>query len=502
MRLLRTSFVLACAALALGAAAAPAPAREQAVKHPQVSWQPTTSFTPAERKPTQIRYIVVHVTEGSLWGSVEWLQNPEAHASSHYVVGRAGRIVQMVRVKDVAWHAGNRRMNELSIGIEHEGMTNDPAGFTRAQYEASARITAFHARRSLMPITRRHIIGHDEVPHPSDPHKRGGANAHSDPGPYWNWDLYLRLVRRFAADPLRVDSPTISEGQTLRGTVPWTATASGTGLARVEFLVNGAVRWRSTRAPHRFAGGRGLNTTALRNGRHVLEVRAVGRNGASARRRTTVQVRNAPFVLTSAGLRQNERLWRVVELRASVRDAPARSVELLVNGRRAAIATRAPYSFRWDARRAKPGPHVLTLRAVAQDGRVQTQTFRVVVARPAAPARPPAPPAPPRQPPQQPPPPPEVPAPVLVGQVPAEGASVSGTVEWRAQMTGRVARVEYLVDGALRHTATGAPFAFEWDTTKEAPGPRVLTIRLVGPTGKVATGSVTVTVETAPPPDP
>lgn len=61
-------------------------------------------------------------------------------------------------------------------------------------------------------------------------------------------------------------------------------------------------------------------------------------------------------------------------------------------------------------------------------------------------------------------------------------------------MTGRVVRVEFVVDGELRHAATKAPFALQWDTTQEAPGEHVLTLRLVGPTGKVTEGSVTVAV--------
>ena len=63
---------------------------------------------------------------GRFWGSVRWLQNPRAHASSHYVVARNGRIIQLVHLSDIAWHAGNWRTNEQSVGIEHEGFTYGP----------------------------------------------------------------------------------------------------------------------------------------------------------------------------------------------------------------------------------------------------------------------------------------------------------------------------------------------------------------------------------------
>jgi N-acetyl-anhydromuramyl-L-alanine amidase AmpD len=488
MVLLRTTLAIACAALAASVASAPAAASGQ-VKRPAVTWQKTDSYTPANRSAQSIRYVVIHVTEGTFWGSVEWLQNPEAHASSHYVVSRQGRIVQMVREADVAWHAGNRRINELSTGIEHEGITHHPAGFTRAQYEASARLAAYIARRSLMPITRRHFIGHSEVPSPFDPSKSGGANKHTDPGPYWNWNLYLRLVRKYAfpTPPVAVSSATLRNGQTVAGSVPWRAATRGK-VARVDFYVNGKLRWRSSRAPHVFAPGRGLNTTALKNGSHTLELRAFGAGSVSSRQRLTIRVQNRPFELTTAGLRAGDRIEGVLSFRASARTAPVESIALFVNGTRVALGRSAPFAFRWDARRAKPGPHVLLVRATAKDGRRASRSFRVVVVRPGAPAAPPSPPAPP---------PPggaDIPAPVLLGQSLEPGQVVQGTVEWRPRMTGRVARIEYLVDGRLRHTAVQAPFAYQWDTTQETPGERVLTVRLVGPTGKVTEGSVTVLV--------
>ena len=87
-----------------------------------------------------------------------------AHASSHFVISRGGEIVQLVHLSDIAWHAGHWRTNVESVGIEHEGFTYGPHGFTAAQYKRSAQLAAWLARRSLMPIDRKHIIGHANVP--------------------------------------------------------------------------------------------------------------------------------------------------------------------------------------------------------------------------------------------------------------------------------------------------------------------------------------------------
>jgi N-acetyl-anhydromuramyl-L-alanine amidase AmpD len=94
----------------------------------------------------------------------------------------------MIRELDVAFHAGNRSYNERSVGIEHEGFVDRPQDFTAAMYASSARLTAAICGRYGIPVDREHIIGHVEVP----------GTDHTDPGPHWDWDRYLKLVRRAA----------------------------------------------------------------------------------------------------------------------------------------------------------------------------------------------------------------------------------------------------------------------------------------------------------------
>src|SRR5829696_6751419 len=252
-----------------------APEAHAGTQPPPLVWlKGEGNFTKAHRPPQSIDRIVVHVTEGPFWGSVRWLTSPHAHASSHYVISRRGKVVQLVHLSDIAWHAGNWSVNVRSVGIEHEGFTYSAAGFTDAQYRNSARLTAWLARRSLMPIDREHIIGHAEVPGPRG--GRGGASHHTDPGPHWNWNRYLALVRSYATPGWQKLSvvPQLPAGP-LRGIVPWRAATTG-GVRSVEFVVDGRVASTDRTPPFAFRGGRGLNTLSLRNGRHVFELRAYG----------------------------------------------------------------------------------------------------------------------------------------------------------------------------------------------------------------------------------
>lgn len=133
-----------------------------------------------------IDMVVIHVTQGSFASAVKVFQDPGHGAAAHYIVRKDGRITQMIRELDVAYHAGNRSYNERSVGIEHEGFVDRPEDFTDEMYAASARLTAGICARYDILVDREHIIGHVEVP----------GTDHTDPGEHWDWDRYMKLVRQ------------------------------------------------------------------------------------------------------------------------------------------------------------------------------------------------------------------------------------------------------------------------------------------------------------------
>lgn len=141
-----------------------------------------------------ISYIVIHTTEGSSDSAIQRFQSPSSRVSAHYIISSDGRITQMVREKDIAWHSGNREYNRLSIGIEHEAYSGQPATMTDAMYRSSAALTRYLCLKYEIPLDRGHIIGHDEVPHPRDAGRFGGVDGHSDPGPHWDWNRFMELV--------------------------------------------------------------------------------------------------------------------------------------------------------------------------------------------------------------------------------------------------------------------------------------------------------------------
>ncbi|MEV0122299.1 peptidoglycan recognition family protein [Streptomyces sp. NPDC050703] len=160
----------------------------QAVDYPGAEWVPasTSNYTAANRPSTYaIGYVIIHVTQETYADTLAIFQNPAKQVSAHYVVrSRDGHIAQCVRNRNVGWHAGNWSYNTRSIGIEHEGWVDKPEYFTHAMYEQSAALTAAICTKYGIPRDREHIIGHHQVP----------GSDHTDPGPYWDWSRYIRLV--------------------------------------------------------------------------------------------------------------------------------------------------------------------------------------------------------------------------------------------------------------------------------------------------------------------
>jgi uncharacterized protein (TIGR03382 family) len=233
------------------------------------------------RAGNEIEMVIIHTAEGSFEGTIGWFSNPSAMASTQYVVSSDGDVAQMVAESDTAWHAGNDDYSRRSIGIEHEGFVAEPdRWYTDRMYEASAALVRYLCDEYDVPIDRDHIIGHNEVPNPYDPTRKGGVSGHTDPGDGWDWRRFMTLVREAGAEEEEVEPPpadlpppprapialesdgqastccaptlTHEEPRAVRGIVGGCATTSppdgGAALALLLFLFWGRQRRRSSAA--------------------------------------------------------------------------------------------------------------------------------------------------------------------------------------------------------------------------------------------------------------
>ncbi|MGW0086567.1 N-acetylmuramoyl-L-alanine amidase [Streptomyces sp. NPDC003393] len=155
----------------------------------------TTAYQVADR-PTdgmEIKYIVIHDAESSYQNAIAAARAPGSKSAANYVM-RAfdGAVTQTVADKNLALHANNFWFGMHSIGIEHEGFAARGATwYTQAQYQNTADLVRYLARKYGIPLDRQHILGHDNVPGPLDAYVAG---MHWDPGPYWDWDRFMMLA--------------------------------------------------------------------------------------------------------------------------------------------------------------------------------------------------------------------------------------------------------------------------------------------------------------------
>jgi N-acetyl-anhydromuramyl-L-alanine amidase AmpD len=160
-----------------------APSVVHAGPKPPATWEPASRSNYHRGRSERISMVVIHTIEGSFQSGINTFQNPGTKVSAHYVISQSGRIVQMVGDNDTAYHV--RSANPHALGIEHEGFLARREMWTDPMYRASAKLCRWLCDTYSIPIDRRHILGHNEVP----------WNNHADPGRFFDWDYYMRLVR-------------------------------------------------------------------------------------------------------------------------------------------------------------------------------------------------------------------------------------------------------------------------------------------------------------------
>jgi N-acetylmuramoyl-L-alanine amidase len=136
---------------------------------PRAEVRVSPNFGP-RRETSKPDMIVLHYTGMQSAAAAEaWLCDPASEVSSHYLVHEDGRIVQMVRESDRAWHAGKSSwegrtdVNSCSIGIEiaNPGHAFGYPPFPKRQVEAVIELcTGIVARHAIAP---ERVLGHSDV---------------------------------------------------------------------------------------------------------------------------------------------------------------------------------------------------------------------------------------------------------------------------------------------------------------------------------------------------
>lgn len=174
--------------------------------------RPNRMLTPAGQAASmKIKYIIIHDTEGSYDSAISTFQNPTAYVSANYVIRSSdGAVTEMVRPRNVSWGAGDWYVNMHAINIEDEGFAaQGSTWYTQALYGSAAALVRYLAAKYGIPLDRQHILGHEDVPGPTDYYT---SAQHWDPGPFWNWNHFMALVHGVSDPAEQASGGSVSRG--------------------------------------------------------------------------------------------------------------------------------------------------------------------------------------------------------------------------------------------------------------------------------------------------
>jgi N-acetyl-anhydromuramyl-L-alanine amidase AmpD len=149
---------------------------------PSLPFASTTTYTPARPDKTyderrvntpnkqtnriKPEAIVLHHSDGSYLGGVEWIANPASKVSYHVLIARDGRRTVFGEDTDRCWHAGKSSwlgrpdLNSWSLGVSWSGNTySDPLG--EDAMDSAIEYLVPRMKKWGIPMTR--VLTHQQV---------------------------------------------------------------------------------------------------------------------------------------------------------------------------------------------------------------------------------------------------------------------------------------------------------------------------------------------------
>ncbi len=128
------------------------------------------NFSKKTRNKKDIKFVIIHYTGmQSEIESLRRLKNPASKVSSHYLINRKGKIYQLVKDRQIAWHAGKskwknfKNLNHNSIGIE---LVNKGHRFGYESFPKSQILSLINLCKKLKKkysIKKHCFLGHSDI---------------------------------------------------------------------------------------------------------------------------------------------------------------------------------------------------------------------------------------------------------------------------------------------------------------------------------------------------
>ena len=158
-------------------------------------------------KNRKIKFIIIHYTGmKTTLSSIRRLKSKKHKVSCHYLIDNSGKIVQMVKDQDVAWHAGVsywdgiKDLNNSSIGIElqNKGQEFGYEKFRKGQIYSL--ISLVNLLKQKYNISDAFILGHSDI----------SPNRKIDPGYLFPWHQLYKAGIGLMPDIKGIDNKELS----------------------------------------------------------------------------------------------------------------------------------------------------------------------------------------------------------------------------------------------------------------------------------------------------
>ena len=128
------------------------------------------NFSKKKRKIKDIKFVIIHYTGmQSEIESINRLKNPRFRVSCHYLINREGEIIQMVKDRNIAWHAGKSKwkkfkdLNHCSIGVElvNRGHKFGYQDYSKNQINSLLKLCKILKKK--YSIKKENFLGHSDI---------------------------------------------------------------------------------------------------------------------------------------------------------------------------------------------------------------------------------------------------------------------------------------------------------------------------------------------------
>lgn len=196
------------------------------VDWPPAQWFPAVETAYTATNGRRIDMLVMHATAGRETGDLYTLSGRDkTHlVSTHYYITKAGACYQLVRDRDIAWHAGvtwwqgEEDANRYSIGVELENLQNGRDPYPQVQMQVTTTLVRAKVKQYDIPESR--LVTHAQIAQP--------PGRKTDPDGF-NMDMLRRAA--YALDPTLTErwvslsnGVYVREAPTTKSPIAWNGT--------------------------------------------------------------------------------------------------------------------------------------------------------------------------------------------------------------------------------------------------------------------------------------